>query len=137
MIRDRGDEQLDKINKITSEKIDGANFFSEKSKRLGDEIRKKIKENGNKKYIYTATDNSPFNFGEYSLRLMGNRFSTRDLTLDETKDEQEIMFKKIEDLKLRANPKKVGLKLETKNLWKKLLKMQKIFMKQEDKLLMY
>ena len=37
--------------------------------------------------MYTATDNTPFNFGQYNLRLMGNIFSTRDLTLDEAKDE--------------------------------------------------
>ena len=84
--------------------------------------------------MYSATDNTPFDFGKYNLRVMGNIFFTRDLTLDEAKDEQDTMFKKIEDLKLRANPKKVGLKLGTNNLW---LKMQKIFMKQEDKVLIH
>ena len=88
LIRDQGDKQLDKINRITFEKIDGAKFSIEKS---GDEIRKKSKENDNKKYMYTTTNNTPFNFGEYNIRLMGSRFSTRDLTLDEAKDEQETM----------------------------------------------
>ena len=95
LIRDQGDKQLDTINKITSEKIDGVKIFSEKSKRLGDEIRKKIKENDDKKYTYTATDNTSFNFRKYDLILMGYRFFTRDLTLDKAKQEQ----KKIDDLK--------------------------------------
>ena len=60
-----------------------------KSKRLGDEIKKKIKENDNKKYAHTPTDNTTFNFGEYNQRLMGNKYFTKDLTLDEAKKEQK------------------------------------------------
>ena len=119
LIRDQGDKQLDKINRITFEKIDGAKFSIEKS---GDEIRKKSKENDNKKYMYTTTNNTPFNFGEYNIRLMGSRFSTRDLTLDEAKDEQETMPKKIEDLKSRANPKRGRVKIENKKSMKEVIK---------------
>ena len=119
LIRDQGDKQLDKINRITFEKIDGAKFSIEKS---GDEIRKKSKENDNKKYMYTTTNNTPFNFGEYNIRLMGSRFSTRDLTLDEAKDEQETMPKKIEDLKSRANPKRGRVIIENKKSMKEVIK---------------
>ena len=122
LIRDQGDKQLDKINRITFEKIDGAKFSIEKSKRLGDKIRKKSKENDNKKYMYTTTNNTPFNFGEYNIRLMGSRFSTRDLTLDEAKDEQETMPKKIEAIKSRANPKRGRVKIENKKSIKEVIK---------------
>ena len=67
-----------------------------------------------KKYTYTTTDNNLLNFGECSLRLMGNRFPTRGLTLDEAKKEQKEMQKKIDDLELRANPKKGKVKKRNK-----------------------
>ena len=41
LIRHQSDKQLDRISKITSEKIDGVKVFDEKSKRFEDEIRKK------------------------------------------------------------------------------------------------
>ena len=43
LIRDQGDRQLDRINKDTHEKIDSIKFFSERSNRLGDVIKKKDK----------------------------------------------------------------------------------------------
>ena len=43
--------------------------------------------NDNKKYTYTTTDNTLFDFGSYNLRLIGNNFFTKDLTLDEAKRE--------------------------------------------------
>ena len=92
LIRDQESKQLNRISKITSEKI--TKFFSEKSKILGDEIKKKIKENDKKNFVYIAADNTPFSFAEYNLRLMGNKFYTGDLTLDEAKDDQETMLKK-------------------------------------------
>ena len=53
---------------------------------------------------------------------MGNRFSTRDFTLDEANNEQETMFKKIEDLKLRAHPKKVKVKTKNKKYMEEVIK---------------
>ena len=110
LIRDQGDRQLDRINKANSEKIDDIKFFSEKSKELGDLIKKKTKENDNKNYTYTAADNTLFDFGSYNLKLMGNKFFIRDITIDVAKREQEKMLKNIEELELRANPKKGKLK---------------------------
>ena len=36
-----------------------------------------------------------FNFGECNLKVMGNKFYTGDLTLDEVKDEQKEMQKRL------------------------------------------
>ena len=41
---------------------------------------------------------------------MGNKCYTRDLTLDEAKEEQKEMQQKIDDLKSQVNPEKGTLK---------------------------
>ena len=118
MIRGQGDRQLDLISAIdTAGRTKGIGFQNERLKNLKneiddkeDEIRrnkevKKKEEKDKAIFNYTATDNTPFYFSDYTdLMKFAQEIYPKKLSSDEAKKEQGEILKKINDLKKRINP---------------------------------
>ena len=118
MIRGQGDRQLDLISAIdTAGRTKGIGFQNERLKNLKneiddkeDEIRrnkevKKKEEKDKAIFNYTATDNTPFYFSDYTdLMKFAQEIYPNKLSSDEAKKEQGEILKKINDLKKRINP---------------------------------
>ena len=57
LIRDQGDRQLDTTGKINTDKTRDIEFYTEKDKKIKDlvnRVKKEIKENRDRKFVYTT-----------------------------------------------------------------------------------
>ena len=105
--------------KLIQKKTRGSEFSDDKNKKLKDlveKIKKETKENKNKKFVYTTTSNVQYDFNKYrDLILFGNEIYTKNLSLDEAKDEQKEMSDLIDELEKKINVNRTGPKLKNKN----------------------
>ena len=107
LIRDPGDKQLDLISEANTDRTKSIGFkgielaeLGSKIKTIEKEIRKNKRSNDKEKdkavFPYTATDNTSFNFNDYTKLLsFVEGVYIKDLSFDETKKEQEEILKKI------------------------------------------
>ena len=117
-IRDQGEEQLDLIGKINTDKTKSVEFYGKTNKKLVDlvkRVNKETKENKNKSFLCTNANGTQYDFNKYrNLNQLGSEIYSGELSLEKAKGEQHEMLALINKLKgyNPNNPKKVKSKQE-------------------------
>ena len=113
MIRDQGDRQLDKISRMNLSDTKATDFYDGSGKERRDLVvraKEETNDNTKKGKIFTVTiSGNDFDFNSYTnLSNFGSNLFTKNISLDETIEEQKEILDKINDLKKNFRPDKIG-----------------------------
>ena len=121
LIRDQGDKQLERIDRMIWDKKEVVDFYSGLNKKIKDlEARAKSEsaENleDNEKVFYVKIPGEPFNINRYTnLSYFGNKLFTGKISLREAKDEQRKIIKANRSLRKKIDPNKQDRPLNKAN----------------------